>query len=429
MLYHTAILILVILQPSVDNQHLSLDELLLELEKAQLSVQKRHELGFISRELTDTAWDEPDLSEQTYELHTDGNSHKLKFSRWMSTNHPDETSGDGDKYEEHLWNKDIWYLHDVGRRQTYKNNRLVIFDMDKHKSRNLYNKYYGGALDFYFTGDNDMSVLDIIKEAENVEMSQKKEDNDGGPYYVIDAKSKYGRHKIWLDSSKGYHISQAEITKEGNDLMFGTPLSEYAKDRMGYPNLKKYRFLLYDVQFKRVDGAYVAVSSRLRKEYVLNNGKTNIDSLYHVREQVEVNPDFESINAFELSVLDGTQVHYFDDKGKSLVHWKWENGAVVKDIDDLVVAEIDKMADEILHENTVTSNLRDVNNAETDNRISDGNESDQDTGQLNNIEIQHGKTSGKTNSFPILLAVSIGLPLACAAAWFLYRKTKLGHGE
>ena len=81
-------------------------------------------------------------------------------------------------------------------------------------------------MDGVFYGDGDKSVVSIIKGAKNASMEKSS-----NGLYVISAKTKYGHYKIWVDPNHDYQLSRAEITKEGDDLIFGEPLNKFAKDK------------------------------------------------------------------------------------------------------------------------------------------------------------------------------------------------------
>lgn len=177
----------------------------------------------------------------------------------------------------------------------------------------------GGQILEGFWG-NELSMADILKQAENLTVRPRMEEVDGAACYVIEGTEKeYGHYQLWIDPEKDFLPRKALIHKSADDLYGGRPLSER-------PLTREITATMDSVKFKNMDGIWFPVECRLVQEDRENEGKRSRSTMIHRRTLVDLNPDFERLGAFVSDLPDGTVVSHNDKLGVKLQLW---NGEIV----------------------------------------------------------------------------------------------------
>ena len=130
------------------------------------------------------------------------------------------------------------------------------------------------------------------------------------------------------------------------------------------------------------------------------------------RFDIDLDPDFSKFeNAFVLDVPNGTRV-YYRDMPDSGAFYTWQDGEVVPDIDDLVIEELEKTAQQIMEDGDVPPKLSTIKEIENTNDEPNviGNT------QTNDTKSQP-KVLSETNISPIYIIVPIGLLIIAIIGW------------
>jgi hypothetical protein len=185
-------------------------------------------------------------------------------------------------------------------------------------------------LDGYLGDSQNWAV--ILRDSGNAALQQAPEEVDKASCLVLEANTKQGHYKVWVDPEKGYNLRKAVVTKKGDDLYGGTPLSS--------TNMESATFALASVQFQEVDGIWIPIKGTFdRTQNVTGKGGPAVwrSTAKSVRSNVVWNPDFDKIGAFHLDLPEGTPVRDEDFPG---IRYEWHGDSVAPAADSQVIAMI-----------------------------------------------------------------------------------------
>ncbi len=199
--------------------------------------------------------------------------------------------------------------------------------------------------------EGDVERFDrILKRAGTGQVSvrDEMEDVNGTAHYVIDAKTRNGQYTIWLNPEKGHNFSKAVVVREPGDLVKG----RYEVEPGG-----KNRYYIETTQFIDVNGVWVPAKAKMRVHDTLPNG----DQVKHTKDveliSILIDPDHDTLDSFSIDdIKDGAMVYYKDGPPGWYI---WRDGKAVAKIDKLVIAELDKKAEEIMAEKAEGSTAND----------------------------------------------------------------------
>ncbi len=176
---------------------------------------------------------------------------------------------------------------------------------------------YRAFLMGYLAGDHGQRIDRVLRGAGNIEVLEKIEKINDANCYVIEAETRRGRYKVWIDTEHGYNIAQAEAYKNEGDRYHHRIL----------PEGEKVHVTLQDVYFQQHDGIWVPVKGTETIEYILPNGDSwRCESDDKITRFV-LNPDHENLGSFDPDTIrDGTLVYLDTEPGMTYV---WQNGKLV----------------------------------------------------------------------------------------------------
>ena len=244
-----------------------------------------------------------------------------------------------------------YVLSVVGSAFTYRHNKQLGAPPDRSHLRYLeegkpgwdtgYRKSWG-----YFdrNGKNNLLMgyvqtkarLDgILKKARRISVRPKPERLRGSVCYVIEADTRYGEFKVWLDSEHGYHPAKMEVfVGLGDDI--GDP---------GKPSIITKadgitrQYTMSNVRFAKVDGVWVPMEKDSRSHIVLGSENGFSSGRGHFKRlKIVLNPDHDALGSFEdptknlqldPELQDGT-VLYTGDSTKGT----WNSGKAAAEADD-----------------------------------------------------------------------------------------------
>jgi len=186
----------------------------------------------------------------------------------------------------------------------------------------------GSRIDRQCFGDT-IPVWEVLQSATQLRLEQQMESIEGFPCYVIDAITKHGHYRLWIDLEHGYQWRRVKVRKEGSDLLGGQPmdadLNQKDNAEMPYPMtaVKSYDLEISNVTVQQVEGTYLISGAKETsiETHVTGEKLTQVTDIR--LSKATMNPDFEAMRAFVPDIPDGTKLRSLDSPNTYFV---WENG-------------------------------------------------------------------------------------------------------
>ena len=168
----------------------------------------------------------------------------------------------------------------------------------------------------YLIGDIDRFDR-ILKQADPNKMSVTEESLKGTIHFVIEAETKRGKYKIWLNPERGYHFTRAEVVRKAGDLHMGKHTVE--------PGTSK-RSTMEITEFKEVDGLWVPVNIKSKMNDTLpDDGYLNQDYEIELL-SIVINPDHDALNSFSFDEIEeGTKASVNGSRNSHI----WNQGKLI----------------------------------------------------------------------------------------------------
>ena len=299
---------------------------------------------------SDTKFSGDKVKREICEIRIDGEkvSHRLHF--WLNQDTTNTTFPiENMQYKSLLWDGESYFQY----RQTaaVENNRAYIMREDSEARRIIPVAYGGAPLLGHLAGDYE-PVDSILQESSTISVRDALEQIGKVPCYVIDAVTRHGKYTLWLDPEHGYNIAKATVQKENDDIAYGMPLNERPEKSgavMGgeeFGKGKKFAFSMENVRFEKINDIWIPMEADFQDTQAFANGRVQTFNRHHTRTEITLNPDFSKLNAFVPDdIQEGTKVHII---GVSGIAYRWLDGKPVADVDDYVVALLEKKTEEIM---------------------------------------------------------------------------------
>jgi hypothetical protein len=341
----TVFIILSFIAICYSGQNPTIEELLAKYEQTQINMKNIHFKSETIMEEKDSLAKESNLTACRAEFYTDGTRIDLTVGESIHISNKDYREIPDSGYSTRLiWDENHWYQHK--RPEKSEDQRVFISKREKWKKDYLFN-VYAVAIDGYFIGDSN-TVSSIFRNADQIKLYEEQENINGVSCYVLEAISKYGMHKIWIDPEHGYNICQAEVVKNRNDLFDSKPLSnpppeDIANLRItlpeGQPPLitkSKVEAILTvnNVKFQEYNDVWIPISGDWKHTVAYEDGRILTALFNYKKYDIELSPDFKEAKTFEPNIPNGTTVRI---EGENLfIPLYWQNGKVV-DSNDIEV--------------------------------------------------------------------------------------------
>jgi hypothetical protein len=177
----------------------------------------------------------------------------------------------------------------------------------------------GGPLWGRMVGNNQKNVADLLIGLVSVNLHKNRENINGSVCYVVEAITRYGKVTAWIAPEKGYNALKWSIQKEPGDLFNDGPvtvsswLAEFVAD-----DLQK----VGDFWVTKV--GCLTFSIGYGDEYPIKTKTTK--HKYQVSD-IQIDPDFEALEAFKIDFPDGTPVRIAEAPG---IRYVWQDGKPVR---------------------------------------------------------------------------------------------------
>jgi len=177
----------------------------------------------------------------------------------------------------------------------------------------LENNDTGGPLFGRLYKTDRKNVIEILKEAQNITLSNERENINGISCYKIKGKSRYGEITVWIAPDNGFSVIKWMMNK-GPEHYKG-PLE--IKDWIMTYEVKE--LIAIDDTFVPGMANYVNVIEEI-------NGIKHVNTCNYKTNNVVLKPDFNSLDAFKINLPDDTPLRIIEHHELKYV---WRNGKVV----------------------------------------------------------------------------------------------------
>lgn len=250
------------------------------------------------------------MQKELCEFRTDGDRVNHRGSLWDKL-----LSKDKALYKSFLWDGKSFIQYKQWSQLT--DSTVFIEKNDYSKKRMIATEYKGAPLMGICGGDYDR-IDSILRKADNISLRQKTEQVGNSQCYVIDAVTKRGKYRVWIDPEHGYNIAKIELQKRKGDLIRS---SEHVEIGM--------LFLLKNVRFEKIDEVWVPVEADM-KQY--QDDQNRIIKWHHKRTKMTLNPDHNALGSFVPDdIPEGTKVSSVSGEyGREYI---WQNGKPVGEVE------------------------------------------------------------------------------------------------
>ncbi len=272
------------------------------------------------------------------ELRSDGNrsySYQKIWGRQATGNTSEEEAYEGIN----LWDDETYYNYGFSPLSRTNKNGTVILSYPKNPRYSwLWQRCTGGALRGYFPG-GDERIDTELRQSTTISVQPQKEDINGSQCYVINARTKRCKFRIWIDPEHDYNIAKAIVKR-------GWACWNRPENRSKRPPDGNAETEIQNVRFKKIDDTWLPVECDYRREYEYVNGDyEKISSHFKITDFV-MNPDHEALGSFKHDFIpNGARVRL---AAVPSINYIWQDGELIPNIDESVIGEIDKMTEEIM---------------------------------------------------------------------------------
>jgi len=284
-----------------------------------------------------------------YELRFDGNRANVRRNIWGKLNARLNMTKDEALYRSNLWDGETFFrYHRSANNKILPLGSVTIAKIEEENNKrktfkNCDRDFPGSSLRGYFPADTDR-IDTILRKAKAISVRNEMENIGGSNCYVIEAKTKSGRYKVWIDPSHGYHIAKATGKREPGNVVFPSNYTLKQTEKMS--------FSMENVRFTKVDDVWVPMEVDLAYSRIYPGDNFFDNTKIHQKViDIILNPDHDALGSFVPDdIPDGARAYA---KGVSAINYTWQNGELIPNVDKYVIDEIDKMTAEIMAEGKV----------------------------------------------------------------------------
>jgi len=294
---------------------------------------------------------------QEDEVRRNGDLTDLISTSYMSISE-DEGGTPGAEPEPNMEDRSFWDGERTWRRQRAAHPSVedpvlrASVDMDPAFGKGLrFAQHTGAFLEGRFWHNHEGDWIDILGAEPQAWLEEKPELVDGFECRVVRAATSHGAYTLWIDPAHGYAIRRAEITLGPDDRAWGAPLSEAGKlppkfkeamksEDIVELDMARLEITIEDVVVSEIDGYYVPTAGTQYQKTYYADGTVNHVKNVVTRKDIELNPDFEAMGAFQVDFPEGTDVTLkYGQNGR--MRYTWQNGELVTKVNENVLAQID----------------------------------------------------------------------------------------
>jgi len=192
-------------------------------------------------------------------------------------------------------------------------------DNDSRLKKLLDDPDHGGFLRGRIFGNNHNSIADLLEQSENLTLLDDYEVVNETECMVLEGQTQYGLAKLWISPEKGYTAMKWSLHKTKQSLFNDKPIE--VDDWIA----------IYEAnEIQSFDNCYVASSGKFTFKKKLKGKKKYVENIFKIN-NIEINPDFKAMGAFQLDIPDGTIVFLPDaPRGK----YEWHKGKIITTVNE-----------------------------------------------------------------------------------------------
>ncbi len=207
---------------------------------------------------------------------------------------------------------------------------------------------YGSVLSGIVPSSDGLGLGELLRTSPNVQIRPEPEKINSEEAIVVEFDTKYGNHTLWLSPSRQYMPIQIQVTREKGDLFngvpVGTPPAKASPEAIHtWPREAvsgNVVTILFD-RFSTLGDAVVPISASIESTITYESGKSVVVRTTHELSNLQLDPDFDAMNAFKLDAPDGTPAAFLDERGATGLRFQWVDGEMVPAIDTTVFNKIE----------------------------------------------------------------------------------------
>lgn len=273
------------------------------------------------------------------EVRFDGNRFSMHQHQWGGNLHsPYSVPKDDNRYLDELWDGKRWLTYVKTNRGADKD-ILTFNDASGDNTKDIFSgMYHGSPIRGFLPTDNQRIDL-VLRKVDTISVRDEMDQVGKSKCYVIEAKTRGGKYKVWIDPEHGYNIAKVIVEKK----------SEAAR-RMGGRVQDDMSCSVRNIRFEKINDVWGPMEADIEMSHPWGNGRYRMKQHHKVTEII-LNPDHDALGSFDSFVIDdirnGALVHV---AGIQEIDFRWQDGELIPDVDEFVINEIDRMANELLSE-------------------------------------------------------------------------------
>ena len=265
-----------------------------------------------------------------YELRSDGSRFRVRRNIWGRPNAILNLTKDEALYRSRLWDGETFFRYNRAandKRAPLGELSITRIEEENKKRtqfKNVDRQSPGNFIRGYLPSDTDR-IDTILRKANTISVRDGMENIGGSDCYVIEADTKHGRYKVWIDPSHGYHITKATAKRGAGNVV--------APRNYKLSGSETRFFLLENVRFKKVDDVWVPMELDVAYGSTYYDNYFDNSKIHHKVIDVILNPDHDALGSFiPDDIPDGARVYLNNfnlkaRKGK----YTWQDGKVVNE--------------------------------------------------------------------------------------------------
>jgi len=167
---------------------------------------------------------------------------------------------------------------------------------------------------------------------------------DGRSCLVLESETPEGHVTAWVSPEEGYALRKCTLIKEaGKHYGYSGKIFEHVNPIFGTPLVdKRMVYEITNVRLQESGGMFLPSEMNCTYTEEFEGGKKYQSTIDYLVTDVEVNPDFQAMNAFKLSIPEGSTVDYYLKNGERMTGFSWIDGRIAADVDASGVAAIER---------------------------------------------------------------------------------------
>jgi hypothetical protein len=152
----------------------------------------------------------------------------------------------------------------------------------------------------------------------------------GSLCHIVEAKTKYGTYTAWIAPERGYNALKYTVSKSGRDIL---------RDdiRIEDQGITEWVEIVDSIDVQKIDGVFVPISGKLAVKAKAGNEWESTDKVEVKCSDIVLDPDFEALGAFRITLPEGTEVTHEDIPGRRS---RWADGKFVPDMNKYLIKSL-----------------------------------------------------------------------------------------